>query len=173
MDLYLLTVHEPYEDPRTSASRNVTIVPAETLLHPEVPQPDGGRLYRCVTDAPGRAAWSVVPMSTLKFEAGQHAAALADWGRVTATVVDLARRNGCDSQTLGLHPRLAELLAAPPGTIVNVPPPDGPSQLGPEDRQSHLEQAAYELMVSVGSGGRLWPGEGLVDPPAMPDARSA
>jgi hypothetical protein len=57
----LTCTHEPYESPDHPVPINATIVHALTLLHPAVPQPDGGRMYRCLTEFPGRApldAWS-------------------------------------------------------------------------------------------------------------------
>jgi hypothetical protein len=51
-DVYLLTLHEPYQSPQHPVPINATIVHALTLLHPAVPQPYGGRMYRCLTEFP-------------------------------------------------------------------------------------------------------------------------
>jgi hypothetical protein len=48
-DVHLLALHEPYESPEHPVPINATIVHALTLLHPHLPQPDGGRMYRCLT----------------------------------------------------------------------------------------------------------------------------
>ncbi len=43
-DVYLRALHEPYQDQQHPVPINATIVHALTLLHPAVPQPDGGRM---------------------------------------------------------------------------------------------------------------------------------
>lgn len=48
-EVYLLSVHEPYEPHDHPVPINATIVHTKTLLHRQVPQPDGGRTYRCLT----------------------------------------------------------------------------------------------------------------------------
>ena len=53
-DVCLVAGHEPYTDPRCPVPINATIVHAATLLHPQVPQPDGGMIYRCLTEFPDR-----------------------------------------------------------------------------------------------------------------------
>jgi hypothetical protein len=54
-DVYLLMLHEPYASSEHPVPINATIVHALTLLHPAVPQPDGSRMYRCLTEFPSRA----------------------------------------------------------------------------------------------------------------------
>ena len=58
--VYFLTVHSPYQEPDAPGPVNGLITHARTLLHPDLPQPDAGRIYRCLTEFPGRfpAAWS-------------------------------------------------------------------------------------------------------------------
>ncbi|MET7997892.1 hypothetical protein ABZU76_44115 [Amycolatopsis sp. NPDC005232] len=63
----LLALHEPNQS-QQGQMINATVVHAKTLLHPRVPQPDDGRMYRCLTEAPGRVAGSLVPLCTLTFE---------------------------------------------------------------------------------------------------------
>lgn len=67
---------------------NCTLVEARTLLHRRVPQPHGGNLFRCATEAPGRVAGSVVPMSTITYEldGGRLWPYVADWEAVSAAV---------------------------------------------------------------------------------------
>jgi hypothetical protein len=62
-DVYLLALHESYTSPDHLVPIDATVVQALTLLHPAVPQPDGGRIYRCLTEfSPGNpAAWSRCP----------------------------------------------------------------------------------------------------------------
>jgi hypothetical protein len=42
MDVYFLALHEPYSAREHPVPINATIVHALTLLHPSLPQPDGG-----------------------------------------------------------------------------------------------------------------------------------
>ena len=67
-DVYLLMQHEPYASSEHPVPIDATIVHALTLLHPAVPQPDGGRMYRCLTEFPSRTPGCLVPLSTLTFE---------------------------------------------------------------------------------------------------------
>ena len=60
-DVHLLVVHEPYRTAEHPIPINATIVHAQTLLHPQVPQPDGALMYRCLTEFPARAPGCVVP----------------------------------------------------------------------------------------------------------------
>lgn len=92
-DVYLLTLHEPYRAPNHPVPINATIVHALTLLHPVVPQPDGGRMYRCLTEFPGRTPGCLVPLSTLTFELDGGALwhRIGDWERAVEAVVHVAR----------------------------------------------------------------------------------
>jgi len=72
-EVCLLTVHEPYESHDHPVPINATIVHAKTLLHPQVLQPDGGRMYRCLTEFPGRSTGCIVPVSTLTAELSRRA----------------------------------------------------------------------------------------------------
>ena len=67
-DVYLLVQHEPYASSEHPVPIDATIVHAMTLLHPAVPQPDGGRIYRCLTEFAISPARLLVPLSTLTFE---------------------------------------------------------------------------------------------------------
>ena len=53
-DVYLLAMHDPYDEPGAPVPVNGVIVHARTLLHRDLPQPDAGRIYRCLTEFPGR-----------------------------------------------------------------------------------------------------------------------
>ena len=59
-DVYLLMQHEPYTSSEHPVPIDATIVHALTLLHPAVPQPDGGRMYRCLTEFPSRTPGCLV-----------------------------------------------------------------------------------------------------------------
>jgi hypothetical protein len=67
-DVYLLILREPYQSAENPVPLDATIVHALTLLHRAVPQPDDGRMYRCLTEFPSRVPGCVVPLSTLTFE---------------------------------------------------------------------------------------------------------
>ena len=91
-DVYLLMQHEPYASSEHPVPIDATIVHALTLLHPAVPQPDGGRMYRCLTEFPSTTPGCLVPLSTLTFEldGGLLWPEIADWKRVVDAVVRLA-----------------------------------------------------------------------------------
>src|SRR5215813_11311398 len=118
-DVHLLALHGPYQSPEHPVPINATIVHALTLLHPAVPQPDGGLMYRCLTEFPGRSPGCVVPLSTLTFEldGGRGWEQIGDWERVVRSVVELTRVPLCDAIPLGLPPLAALLLANGPNTI--------------------------------------------------------
>lgn len=169
-DVYLLTVHDPYEAPEHPAPINGTIVHARTLLHPGVPQPDGGRMYRCLTECPVRTDGAIVPLSTLTFEldGGQLWPDIADWEAVSDAVVRLSRGRHCDAMPLGLTQRMVVALANGPATVMDVYVPGrGKSVLTPRDREQYLETLSGHLRNFVATG-PFWPGNDLVEPPADP-----
>src|SRR6266480_6135867 len=106
-DVYLLALHEPYESPEHPVPINATIVHALTLLHPAVPQPVGGLMYRCLTEFPVRTPGCLVPLSTLTFEldGGRGWGLIGDWESVVESVVRLTRAKQCDAMPLGLPNR--------------------------------------------------------------------
>lgn len=75
---------------------NATIVHALTLLHPAVPQPDGGQLWPLVVD----------------------------WERVVDAMVHIARHQGCDAMPLGLPQLTAVLVGGGPATVYELYHPD-------------------------------------------------
>jgi hypothetical protein len=169
-DVYLLALHEPYRSPQHPVPINATIVHALTLLHPAVPQPDGGRMYRCLTEFPGRTPGEVVPLSTLTFEldGGQLWPLVADWERVVNTVVHIARHQGCDAMPMGLPQLTALLVGGGPATVHELYHPDGTrSQAGPVERQQHLDELTGHVRRFAAEG-PFWPGDNLVTPPREP-----
>ena len=68
-------------------------MPHDQLGRRAVPQPDGGRMYRCLTEFPSRTPGCVVPLSTLTFEldGGRLWPQVADWEAVVAAIVNLTR----------------------------------------------------------------------------------
>jgi hypothetical protein len=111
-DVYLLVLHEQYESRSIPGPIDATIAHALTLLHPAVPQPDGGRMYRCPTEFPSRVPGCLVPLSTLTFEldGGRLWPQIADWEAVVAAVASLRRARDCDALPLGLPATTAALL---------------------------------------------------------------
>jgi hypothetical protein len=89
-------MHSPLEDPGAPAAVNGLIVHALTLLHPRLPQPDGGRMYRCLTEFPDRVPGCLVPLSTLNYELddGRLWPDVADWQHVTSTLVHFTKTRG-------------------------------------------------------------------------------
>lgn len=124
-DVYLLTAFDPYTDQRHPVPINALIVHALTLLHPAVPQPDGGMIYRCLTEFPGRHPHEIVPVSTLTFEfdGGRLWSQIGDWVAVTDALVGIARAGDCDAMPLGLPEIPAFLLAMGPLTDNVLHPP--------------------------------------------------
>jgi hypothetical protein len=169
-EVYLLAIHEPYESRDHPVPINATIVHAKTLLHPQVPQPDGGRMYRCLTEFPGRSAGRIVPVSTLtaELDGGLLWPLVADWERVVQAVVRLSRSRSCDAMPLGLPDDMAGSLSSGPDTAVTVYYPDRREILGPEERQAFLRQLEHSLRGVV-SQGPFWPGDDLLEPPTEPN----
>lgn len=172
MALYVLTTHEPYESPEHPVPINATIVSADTLRHPSVPQPDGGRMFRCVTEFPGRRAEEVVPISTLtnELDGGALWPQVADWEAVTAALVDLARQRQCDALSLSLDDVDLYAVVGGPATVMTLySSVDGSAtEVGPVERDRCLAELARHVGAFISDGGPLWPGDGLVVPPAEP-----
>lgn len=169
-DVYLLALHEPYDSPQHPVPINATVVHASTLLHPAVPQPDGGRMYRCLTEFPDRTPGCVVPLSTVTFEldGGHLWPMVADWERVIDAVVHIARHRGCDAMPMGLPHVTAVLVSGGPNTVHELHHPDGSrSQVGPVERQQHLDELTGHVSRFAAEGA-FWPGENLVAPPREP-----
>jgi hypothetical protein len=168
-DVHFLAIHEPYHSVEHPVPINATIVHALTLLHPGVPQPDGGLMYRCLTEFPGRTPGCLVPVSTLTFEldGGRLWPQIADWQGVVRTVVALARSRKCDSIPLGL-PHVAEtLLVNGPNTTVEFFHPEGSQLQGGPERQRHLDELTTRVREFVARA-PFSPGANLVSPPVHP-----
>lgn len=165
-DVYFLALHEPYQSPQHPVAINAVIVHARTLRHPALPQPDGARIYRCLTEFPGRRPGCVVPLSTLTYEldGGRNWPQIGDWEQVVEQMVELARAGRCDAMPLGLPEVAAALLANGPTTSVRFA---GGPPVDPAERQRHLDELAA-LVHQASSQGAFWPGDNLVPVPASP-----
>ncbi|ADJ49870.1 hypothetical protein AMES_8045 [Amycolatopsis mediterranei S699] len=169
--MHFLALHEPYSAPEHPVPINATIVHARTLLHPRLPQPDGGLMFRCLTEFPGRFPGCVVPLSTLTYEldGGALWPAIGDWERVADGVVLLSRQRLCDAMPLGLGPRATAVLGNGPYTNHTVYYVDGPPQTyGSEDRQAEIA-AMTEHVKNFVARGPFRPGQGLTLPPREPE----
>ena len=89
------------------------IVHARTFLHPALPQPDAGRVYRCLTQFPGRVPGCLVPLSDLDYE-------LCD----SQALVSGRRPRPHPRRARGAHhrPRPVRLPGTPPGPLGRRPP---------------------------------------------------
>lgn len=169
-DIYFLTLHEPYQDPADQQPIDCTIVHAQTLLHPLLPQPGAGRVYRCLVEAPGRSPGCLVPLSTLTFElgGGRLWGKVADWEAVSASVAQLARRRHCDSLRIGLPQVAAVLMGGGPTTRHAIYVTDGTQfTAGGPERQRELDNLAAHVH-SFADQQPFWTGDNLVSPPAQP-----
>lgn len=166
-DLYLLAGHEPYLDQRLPVPVNATIVPVGSLLHPHVIQPDGGMIYRCLTEFPNRRAGEIVPLSTITFElaGGDLWPAVGDYQAVVEDLVALSRAGGCDAVPIGLPEMTLILLINGPLTINTVYRTDGSAeQVGPDEREAALDDLSGKINV-LAQEDPLWPGDHLLPPP--------
>src|SRR5271165_4051167 len=147
-NVYFLTVHSPYEDPDAPGPINGLIVHALTFLHPDLPRPDAGRMYRCLTEFPGRTPGRLWPQ-------------VADWKPTVRALVELARtRDRCESMPLVIDPIEAALLTV--GPFAPVPP-----GRGIPERHQVLDMFASKLPEATGEP-PLWAGDNLIPPPDQP-----
>ncbi|MGH3757410.1 hypothetical protein [Actinophytocola sp.] len=170
-DVYFLALHEPYSAPEHPVPIDATIVHARTLLHSRLPQPDGGLMFRCLTEFPDRTQGCVVPLSTLTYELDGGALwhKIGDWERVVEEVVRLSRERRCDAMPLGLSSRATAVLGNGPYTEHTVLYIDGPQErLGPADRRAELDTLTRHVEDFV-SRGPFRPGAGLIQPPSEPE----
>jgi hypothetical protein len=159
-DVYLLAIHEPYREPGAPTAFNGVIVHARTLLSADLPQPEAGRIYRCLTEFPGRTPHCLVPLSTLTYELddGRLWPQIAeDWRGVIDALVALTRIPGrCESRPLAFPALEAAVLAG--GPFAPVAP-------GFDHR---LREELLAMLAEDLPDRPLWPGDNLVPPPADP-----
>ena len=171
-DVYFVTVHDPVDIPEAPAPVNATIVHAKSFLHPALPQPDAARIYRCITEFPGRTPGCLVPLSTLNYELdnGRLWPEVADWHAVVNALLTLAKIPGgsCESMPLALSPADAALLASGPYQAVRSHGPRGDLILGTAERRALINSIAERLPTATGDP-PLWPGDDLIDPPQDPE----
>ena len=156
-NVYLLFAHEPYY-PDPAWEINTTVVSADSLLHPRVPQPDGARIHTLLQ---ARQPGEIVPLSTLTHEldGGARWKEVGDWEAVTENLLQLVRERDCDALSLGLPELSRALLCAAPHTEVRTVG----STYGPTDRTEVLAQVGRQLAWAE-AGSPLWPGDNLLPP---------
>ncbi|MFJ1560597.1 hypothetical protein [Streptomyces mirabilis] len=108
-DVYLLFAHEPYYPGPGTQEINTTVVTADTLLHPQVQQPDGARIHDLLTR--GRQPGEIIPLATLTHElnGGADWPTVGDWESVTTDLLQIVREGECNALSLGL-PEIARAL---------------------------------------------------------------
>jgi len=178
-DIYLLIVHEPRPHPVLGVGQvNVVIVHALTLLRSDLPQPGAARMYRCLTEFPGRIPGCVVPLSTLAYELdnGRLWPQVADWETVSGAIVQLAFTSGpgrCGSLALQVEHPYDALLARGPYAVIRHDAAsdscdlDGPV-LGSSHRRALLDLFADQL-ADCPPRAEDWAG-GEISPPAAEPA---
>jgi hypothetical protein len=178
-DVYFLTVRAvpPRRSLTDFALAAAVIVHARTFLHPALPQPGAGRLYRCLTEFPGRVPGCLVPLSDLDYElcGGRLWPLVGDRDRILAALAALTAAPGrCDSLALPLVPWDDDLLNGGPYSHKRLlEARDGNhtdltvTAEGTRERMELLDGLARSLRHAT-AGRAWWPGEGLVRPPRDP-----
>ncbi|SNX88501.1 hypothetical protein SAMN06272735_8953 [Streptomyces sp. TLI_55] len=162
---YLLFAHEPYYPGPGAQEINTTVVAADSLLHPQVQQPDGARIHDLLTR--GRTPGEIIPLSTLTHEldGGTLWPQVGDWETVTNDLVHLVRAGECDALSLGLPEIGRALLCAGPHGQVRVV--DAASNqviiYGPQERAAVLAEVD-KFLTGLVAERAFWPGDGLLPP---------
>jgi hypothetical protein len=164
-DTYLLFAHEPYYPSAGTQEINTTVIAADSLLHPQVRQPDGARIHDRLTR--GRKPGEIIPLSTLTHElnGGADWPSVGDWETVTADLVQLVRTGECDALSLGLPEIGRALLCAGPHSHVRAydAPADQFITYGPQERAAVLAEVDM-FLTSLVTEQKFWPGDGLLPP---------
>jgi hypothetical protein len=178
-DVYFLTVREA---PRRRSLTDfplasAVIVHASTFLHPALPQPDAGRVYRCLTEFHGRVPGCLVPLSDLDYElcGGRLWPAVGDRTRILGGLAALTTTDGwCDSLAIPLVPWDDGLLRGGPYSHTQLlEARDGDytdlivTAEGTRERAELLVDLARSVRDAT-AGQPWWPGDGLVRPPSDP-----
>ncbi|MDG9709748.1 hypothetical protein [Streptomyces sp. DH10] len=171
-DVYLLFAHEPYYLGNGAQEINTTLIAADSLLHPQVQQPDGARIHDRLTQ--GRQPGEIIPLSTLTHEldGGAEWPRVGDWEKVTTDVVQLVHAGECDALSLGL-PEIARALicTGPHGHVRTFDAASGKLiDHGPAQRDEVLARIGGFLAGLVAERD-LWPGDNLLPAPARDEVR--
>lgn len=177
-DVYFLTVRACPPGPLVQIPAGglaaAVITHARSFLHPDLPQPDGGRVYRCLTEAPGRTPGCLVPLSELDYElcGGRLWPRVADRDRLLAALSALIAAGRCDSLSVPLVPWDDTLLAGGPYSHVPVMKTSGGICIA-VTAEGTAERAAIlaRLTTTVRARNAVsnwWPGSRLIQPPPDP-----
>lgn len=164
-DVYLLFAHAPYYPGPGTQEINTTVVAGDSLLHPQVCQPDGARIHDLLTR--GRQPGEIIPLSTLTHELGGGVdwPAVGDWERVTTDLVQLVHWGNCDALSLGLPEVARALLCSGPHSHVRAFDAAAGELIayGPDERDATLAEVGA-FLASLVAEQDLWPGDGLLPP---------
>lgn len=166
-DVFLLFAHESYYPDDGTQEINTTVVAADTLLHPQVKQPDGTRIHDLLTR--GRRPGTVVPLATLTHELGGGAnwPEAGDFERVTQDLLLLGQQQRCDALSLGLSVLERALVCIGPDVDQEVRIFDSNEgdfvTYGQDDRMAVLADAR-KILTSIKPERPLWPGDHLLPP---------
>jgi hypothetical protein len=145
-DAYLLFLNRPPDDVPADDG-GATVVPAASLRHPELPQPDAQRLFDRVTRHPDRHPGALVFLSDLTAELASEGLSWSqvgiDYEAVTDRLVALHRHGEVWALRLAQLSDLAvTLLASGPDTQIYVAAPEGgpPELLDLSIRQARREE---------------------------------
>ncbi|MFE0921256.1 hypothetical protein ACFW24_26285 [Streptomyces nigra] len=163
--VHLLFAHEPYYPGPGTREINTTVVAADTLLHPQVLQPDGIRIHDLLTR--GRQPGEIIPLATLTHELNDGAdwPTVGDWERVTVDLVHLVQTQMCDALSLGLPEVARALICTGPDSQVRAF--DAAAQKfavhGPDERAKVLTEVG-RFLTGLTAEQPFWPGDGLLPP---------
>ncbi|MET8453741.1 hypothetical protein [Streptomyces sp. NPDC005209] len=168
-NVYLLFAHEPYYPGPVTQEINATVVAADSLLHPQVRQPDGIRIHDLLTQ--GRRPGEIIPLATLTHELsdGTDWPKIGDWEGVTTDLVQLVRTGDCDALSLSLREIARALICTGPHSHVRAydAAADDFIAYGPTERAAVLAEVGT-LLASLVAEQDLWSGDGLLAPIARP-----
>ncbi|MFE6554294.1 hypothetical protein ACFVHS_38790 [Streptomyces sp. NPDC057746] len=164
-DVYLLFAHEPYYPGPGTQEINTTVVAADSLLHPQVRQPDGARIHVLLTQ--GRQPGEIVPLATLTHElhGGADWPTVGDWESVTTDLLQLVRSGDCDALSLGLPEIARALVCTGPHSHVRAydAAADDFVVYGSSERAAVLDDVGM-FLTGIATEQPFWPGDSLLPP---------
>ena len=164
-DVYLLFAHEPYYPGPGTQEINTTVVAADSLLHPQVRQPDGARIHDLLTQ--GRQPGEIIPLATLTHElnGGADWPTVGDWESVTTDLLQLVRDGDCDALSLGLPEIARALVCTGPHSHVRAfdAAADDFVAYGASERAAVLDEVGM-FLTGIATEQPFWPGDSLLPP---------
>ncbi|WP_239015679.1 hypothetical protein [Streptomyces sp. CdTB01] len=164
-DVYLLFAHEPYYPGPGTQEINTTVVAADSLLHPQVRQPDGARIHDLLTQ--GRQPGEIIPLATLTHElnGGADWPTVGDWESVTTDLLQLVRDGDCDALSLGLPEIARALVCTGPHSHVRAydAATDDFVVYGSSERAAVLDEVGM-FLSGIATEQPFWPGDSLLPP---------